>query len=457
MDLVFLSRFLFGFNITVHYLFPPMSIGLGLVLVIMEGIYLKTKKPIFKRLVQFWTKIFSLFFAMGVATGLVQVFAFGNNWARFSEFVGDVFGTLLAAEGVFAFFLEAGFLGVMLFGWDRVKPSVHYLSTILVTAGAHFSAIWIVFANSWMQTPAGFKVVGEGRHAKAVITNIWDVYLNPSSIDRLTHVILGCWITGAFLLLSVGAYYLLRKKFVEEGKLFIKIGVLFSFVVLILQFISADGTARGVSVNQPEKFAALEGVYKTVPNTPITAFGWVDAKNEQVHGIKIPGLLSFLTYRNFHDPVKGLDQFPKENRPNVPLVFQTYHIMIAMWSLMMLISIVSLILWKMKKLEKNRFMLWVLIGSVALPYIANIAGWYTAEFGRQPWLVYNVLKTADAVSPSVSSGQVLGSIIMFAVIYALLLSLFFFLLNRKIKHGPVEDQGDDLIFSEPKLKQSKGS
>lgn len=451
MDMVFLSRVLFGFNITFHYLFPPMSIGLGLVLVILEGVYLKTKNPVYKNLAIFWSRIFALFFAMGVATGFVQVFAFGNNWAKFSEFVGNVFGTILAAEGVFAFFLEAGFLGIMLFGWDRVRPSMHYLATVLVTVGAHFSAIWIVFANSWMQTPSGFKVVGEGSGARAVITDIWQVYLTPSSIDRLFHVILGCWIAGSFMLLSVGAYYVLRKRFINESRIIIRFGVVLSIILLVLQLISADSTARGVSRNQPEKFAALEGIYNTQKYAPLTAVGYVDSANQTVHGIKLPGLLSFMTYRSFDAEVTGLNAFPKEHWPNVPLVFQMYHIMIACWGLMMLISLLGFILWRKEKLQTSRWLLWIMVFSVGLPFIANTTGWYTAEFGRQPWLVYKVLLTKDGSSPSVSSSQVLGSIIMFFCIYTLLFSLFIFLLNRKIKHGP-QMGGNGSLYSIPPMK-----
>ncbi len=433
-----------------------MSIGLGLSLVILEGIYLKTKNPHYLKLTQFWTKIFALFFAMGVATGLVQVFAFGNNWAHFSRFVGDVFGSLLAAEGVFAFFLEAGFLGVMLFGWDRVKPSVHYLATVLVTIGAHFSAIWIVFANSWMQTPRGFEIVNTGKFSKAVITNIWDVYFTPSSIDRLVHVILGCWISGAFLLLSVGGYYLLKRRFVKEGITIVKLGLILSVITLVLQLISADETARGVSKNQPEKFAALEGVYKTQERTPLTAVGWVDGKTKQVHGIQLPGFLSFLTYGNFVTPVKGLDQFPEKDWPNVPLVFQSYHIMIAAWGLMFLVSILGFIYWIRGKLADAKWVLRSLVFAVWLPYAANLCGWYTAEFGRQPWLVYKVLRTSEGVSGAVSAAQVLGSIIMFIVIWSLLFVLFIYLLNSKIKQGPVDHQDLNPLYANIKMTLNKG-
>ncbi len=448
MDIVLLSRIQFTINIAFHYLFPPMSIGLGLLLVMMEGFYMKTKDPFYKQLTQFWTKIFSLFFAMGVATGFVQVFSFGNNWASYSKFVGDVFGSILAAEGIFAFFLEAGFLGLMLFGWDRVKPRTHYLSTILVVLGAHFSAIWIVIANSWMQTPAGFQVVGEGSAKRAVITNIRDVYFNPSTIDRLSHVILGCYILGAFLLMSVGAYYLLRNRHIKFGKFSLKLGLYVALVTLILMLFSGDSTAKGVAKNQPIKLAAMEGVFKTEPKTPIYGFGWVDLKNHTVKGLKIPGGLSFLTYGNFETPVKGLDQFPKEHWPNVAYVFQTYHAMIIAWGMMLFIAILTFFAMRRRDFEKTKTVLWLVVYSILLPYISNLAGWFTAEMGRQPWIVYNVLLTKDGISRGIHEGQVVGSLIMFISIYTLLFSLFIFLLNRKIQHGPDEVE-TDAIYRNP--------
>lgn len=439
MDVVVLSRIQFALTSSFHYIYPPLSIGLGLMLVIMEGMYIKTKKPLYKKMAQFWIKVFGLTFALGVATGLVQLFGFGTNWARYSRFVGDVFGSALGAEGVFAFFLEAGFIGIMLFGWERVSPKVHYLSTVLVALGAHFSAIWIVVANSWMQTPRGFKIVGEGLEAKAVVTDFWQMVFNPSSIDRLVHVILGCWLSGIFLVLSVSAYFMLKKKHIDFSKSCMKIGLLCSGIVLLLQLISADSTARGVAQNQPIKLAAMEGIYDTVPYTPIGLIGWVDTKNETVKGIQIPGALSFLTYHDFKTPVPGLKEFPRDEWPNVPVVFQAYHLMIMMWGAMALSVLLALFALRKKALEKSKWALRALVCSVAFPQIANQAGWFTAEVGRQPWLVYKLLRTVDGVSASIKSEQVVASIIMFIVIYILLFVLFIFLLDKKIKHGPEDD------------------
>lgn len=456
MDVLILSRIQFALNVGFHFIFPPLSIGIGLLLVIMEGIYLTTKDPKYKAMTQFWIKIFALTFAIGVATGLVQTFAFGTNWARYSRFVGDVFGSALAAEGIFAFFLEAGFLGILLFGWDRVKPKAHYFSTICVCLGAHFSAIWILVANSWMQTPAGFKIIGSGDQARAVVTDFWEMVFNPSSVDRIIHVVLGCWLSGAFFLTSVAAYYLLKNRHIEIARSMMKLGLSVGVITLILQIISGDSSAKLVAKYQPIKLAAMEGVYKTIPYTPISVFGYIDTKNEQVYSLKIPGGLSLLTYNDPKTPVAGLDQFPRELWPNVAVIFQTYHLMVGMWALMFLLAIIGIVFWKRKSIETARKWLWCMVFSVLFPQIALQSGWFTAEMGRQPWVVYNVLKTSDGVSRVITADQVFGSITMFVIIYAALFFLFLFLLDRKIKQGPEEKTVGNELYTDPyKLRKGK--
>ncbi len=436
MDALLLSRIQFGLNISFHYLFPPLSIGLGLMLVIMEGAYLVTKNPVYERMTHFWVKIFALIFAVGVATGLVQIFGFGTNWATFSRFVGNVFGSILGAEGIFAFFLESGFLGILLFGWNRVGPKMHFFATVMVTVGAHFSGVWIVIANSWMQTPAGHAIEGEGAARHAVIENFWAVLNNPSSQDRLVHVIVAAWLTGAFLVLSVSAYYLIKKIHLDVATRCFKMGMVVAAVCIILQGFSGDSTARGVAVNQPIKLAAFEGVYTTETPTPMWVIGAVNAKEKKVWGIQIPGLLSFLTFRNFREPVPGLDQFPRELWPNVPIVFQTYHGMIFMWGLMLLGVVFGLVAWKRKKILESKWTLRFLVISVIFPEIGNQLGWDSAEIGRQPWVVHNVLLTKEGVSPNIQPGQVIFSLALFSLIYLLIFILFIYLLDRKIKDGP---------------------
>lgn len=437
-----LSRIQFSLTAGFHYLFPPLSIGLALMIVIMEGVYLKTKDPKFLKMTKFWTNIFGLSFAIGVATGFVQVFAFGNNWAKYSSFVGDVFGSVLAAEGIFAFFLEAGFIGVMLFGWKKVSPKVHYLSTCCVAFGAHFSAIWIVAANSWMQTPTGYRIVGEGDQARALVTDFWAVVFNPSFLDRLGHVILGCWLTGSFVVLSIAAYYYLKGKHRDFSRSCMKLGLWIGGISLLLQLWSADSSARGVAKNQPEKLAAIEGVFDTTDYTPMTLLGYVDTEKEETVGIKVPGLLSLMTYRNAKTPVTGLKEFAKSDRPNAAIVFQSYHLMIYTWVYMCVVALLGAIFFIRKTLEKKRWLLWGLVFSSAMPFIANLAGWFTAEVGRQPWVVWKIMRTFQGVSRSIVASQVVGSLIMFTAIYIALFSLFIFLLNRKVQMGPQGDIGE---------------
>lgn len=445
MDTEMLARIQFALNISFHYIFPPISIGLGLCLVIMEALFLKTKNPLYEQMTKFWVKLFALVFAVGVATGIVMVFAFGNSWSNFSRFVGDVFGSILGAEGIFAFFLEAGFLGVLLFGWDKVSPKIHFLSTVLVCVGAHFSAVWIVIANSWMQTPAGFEIVGEGARAHAVITNFWDVLSNPSAFDRLWHVIVGCWLAGSLFVLSVSAFYILKKKFTQYAIIGVKIGTVVTLVAAVLQFFAGDASAKGVADNQPTKFASLEGIYETQSYAPLSLGGWVDEERQEVHSIAIPGLLSLLTYGDAAHPVRGLNTFPKEDLPPVGIVFQAYHLMIFMWALIVVAAILGIWVWKRRE-RVGRWPLYFLIASVLFPQIANQAGWFTAEIGRQPWVVYNVLRTSQGVSHAVSSEQLTGSIIMFSVLYTLVFILFLYLLDHKIKEGPAVYEASEAIY-----------
>ena len=455
MDVITLSRIQFAMNIFFHYLYPPISIGLGLMLCIMEGLYLKAKDPIrkakYKEMTSFWIKIFALTFAVGVATGLIQGFGFGTNWARYSRFVGDVFGSALAAEGIFAFFLESGFLGVLLFGWDKVGPKLHYFSTICVALGAHFSAVWIIVANSWMQTPAGHIIENTPLGPRAVIVDFWAMVFNPSTITRLNHTLIACWMTGAFMVISVAAFYLLKKRHLSIATSMMKIGLVTALITCLLQLVSGDRSAKLIAKYQPAKLAAFEGNYVTQEYSPLSLFGWVDAEKQKVYSLRIPGGLSFLTYSNFKQPVTGLDQIPRDEWPNVPVVFQTYHLMVLTWGLMFGVAVLGIWFWLKGQLAEKRWLLWVMIFSVALPHIGQQAGWISAEMGRQPWLVWKLLRTNDGVSGAICPFQVAGSIAMFLFVNVLMFALFLFLLDRKIKHGPDEapQRPDDLIYRDP--------
>lgn len=437
MDVLLLARIQFALTIMFHYIYPPLSIGLGLLLVIMEGLYLKTKNPLYHQMARFWVKIFGLTFAIGVATGIVMEFEFGTNWSTYSRYVGDIFGSALAAEGIFAFFLESGFLALLLFGWDKLKPSMHFLSTVMVCLGAHFSAIWIVVAGSWMQTPAGFHIVGEGINARAEITDFWAMVFNPSSMDRLAHTIMGCWQAGAFLVLSISAYYLLKKKHIDFAKASIKIALGLAIGASLGQLVTGHHSAKLVSEYQPAKLAALEGHYAAKAPADLYLFGWVDEAQAKVRwGIKLPGFLSFLLYNDSTVPVTGLHAFAQGDRPPVNIVFQAYHIMVAIGFALIGLSLLAGFLCWRKKLFESPLMLKLLVLSVLGPQIANQAGWFTAEVGRQPWIVYGLLRTSEGLSKVVKAEAVMVSLIMFTFIYLLLFVLFIFLLHQKIKKGP---------------------
>jgi cytochrome d ubiquinol oxidase subunit I len=442
MDLLTLSRIQFGLTIGFHYIFPPLSIGLGLLLVFMEGLYLKTKNPLYHQMTRFWVKVFGLIFALGVATGIVMEFQFGTNWSTYSRFVGDVFGSALAAEGIFAFFLESGFLAILLFGWDKVSRRMHFISTILVCAGAHFSAVWIVVANSWQQTPAGHHLVGQAPNIRAEIVDFWQLVFNPSSIDRIVHVYLGAWQAGAFFVLSVSAFYILRNKHIDFAKASIKIALFVAAVASILQLVSGHSSAVGVAENQPAKMAAYEAHYNTGP-ADLYLFGWVNDDQQKVQfGIGLPGMLSFLIHGDTQKSVIGLNEFKPEDRPPVNIIFQSYHAMVAIGMALILLAWFGLFLWWRNMLFRVRWLLWVLVFSVIGPQLANQLGWLSAEVGRQPWIVYNLLRTSDGLSKVVGPGQVLTSIILFGLIYLLLLILFIYLLNDKIQHGPAAEDLD---------------
>ncbi|PKL89672.1 MAG: cytochrome ubiquinol oxidase subunit I [Ignavibacteriae bacterium HGW-Ignavibacteriae-2] len=442
MDVEILARLQFAFTIAFHYIYPPLSIGLGVLLVVMEGMYLKTGNKEYERMTKFWVKVFALIFAIGVATGIVMEFEFGTNWATYSRYVGDIFGSALAAEGIFAFFLESGFLAILVFGWNKVSPKIHFLSTIMVSFGSMLSAVWIVVANSWQQTPAGYHIVGEGLNARAEITDFWQMVFNPSSMERLSHVLSGAWLAGAFFVLSVSAYYIIKNRHVEISKKAVKIALSLAIFASLFQLFTGHKSAVGISENQPAKLAAFEAHYDSSAPGTLYLFGWVNEDKQEVNfGIGLPGFLSYLIYGDFNTPVKGLNSFPEDQRPPVNIVFQTYHMMVAIGMGLIGISLFGAFLWWRGKLFDYKWYLYILMFSVLLPQIANQIGWVSAEVGRQPWIVYGLLRTSDALSKTVDANQILFSLILFIIIYLLLFVLFIFLLNEKIKHGP--DDSDD--------------
>lgn len=439
METEILHRIQFAFTITFHYIYPPLSIGLSLLLILYEGLYLKTGSKLWEGITKFWTKVFALTFALGIATGIPMMFSLGTNWARYSKFIGDVLGSAFAAEGLFAFGLEAGFLGIVLFGWDRVSKKIHFIATCLVALGSHLSGFWIVSINSWMHTPTGYAIMKDPKGVeRAVVTDWFQMIFNPSNIPHQIHVILGAWLSGALLVISVSAYYLLKNKWKEFAISSIKVAGLVAAFSALLQLAAADYLGKVIARENPTKMAAFEGVFKTEEYSKIYLFGVVDTENQKVYGIGIPGILSFLVHGDFKTAVQGLDQSPKEHWPNVQAVFQVYHIMIMMWGLILAASLTVIYMWYKNRWQLHPWIMSFLIASVAFPQIGNISGWYASCMGRQPWTVHKLLKTRDSYSLGVSFEDALISLTLFVIMYLLLFCLFLFLLDKKIKHGPTD-------------------
>ncbi len=444
LDIVLLSRAQFALTIMFHYLFPPLSIGLGLNMVIMEGLWLRTGERRYEAMARFWTRIFAVNFAVGVASGIVMEFQFGTNWATYSRFVGDVFGSALAAEGIFAFFLESGFLAVLVFGWDRVGPKMHFFATTMVFTGSVFSSVWIVIANSWQHTPAGHVVVEHEGAMRAEIIDFWAMVFNPSSMHRLGHVLLGAFILGGFFVMSIAAWYILHRRHEDFAKRSFIIGLIVASLASWGELASGHSQAQMVAREQPAKLAAFEGHWHTTDDpTGLWLFGWPDEEAQEVrYGVEVPALLSFLVHSDFETPIPGLDQIPEGDRPPVVVPFLSYHVMIGLGTAFIgLTALAGFLAWR-RKLFEQRWLLWVFVFAVIGPYIANQAGWIATEVGRQPWVVYGLLRTEDAVSKVVPADQILGSLVLFSLAYASLFALWVYVLNEKIKHGPVEPDAD---------------
>jgi len=446
-----LHRLQFALTVSFHFIFPPMSLGLGLVLVIFGVKSVRTGDPKWRQLSMFWVKVYGLIFAVGIATGLVQEFEFGTNWSVYSRFVGNIFGSLLAAEGIFAFMLEGGFLGLMLFGGARLGNRLWLFATTMVVVGATFSATWIVMANSWMQTPNGYEIKDVGQGDQAFMTSFREVVFTPSFGPRIWHTLVASWLVGASLVLSVAAYYILRKRHVELAKTMIRVALPLFTVLAILQVVFFGANmATEVATQQPEKLAAMEGVYQGGEDQPMTIFGWTNQGTQTTTGLQVPGLLSLLVGKSTDTYVAGLDEQPADDAPNVNLVFQVYHLMINLGMAFIAIGVVATGLWWWKrKIWNARWLLWVLVGSIGLTQLATLSGWWTAEFGRQPWVVWNVLRTEGAQSPLVPASQLWFSIGMFVVLYAVVFAVFLSLLNRIIKAGPPDPPDDETTESLP--------
>jgi cytochrome d ubiquinol oxidase subunit I len=465
LDVELLSRIQFAFTIAFHYLFPPLTIGLGVIMVGLEWRYLQTKDLAWERACKFWTKLFAVNFALGVATGIVMEFQFGTNWAVYSRFVGDVFGSALAAEAIFAFFLESGFLAVLVFGWDRVGPKMHFFSTLMVALGSAFSAVWIVVANSWQQTPAGHHIVSYEANGqifrRAEVTDFWAMVFNPSSVERLTHVYIGALILGSFFVLSISAWYLLKNKHLEFARKSFKIALVLGTIGSVLALVQGHMQAQNVYEYQPQKIAAFDGHYQNDYDeqgnpepAALAIFGIPNSKTTELdYAVRVPGLLSFMVHDSFEDPVKALQEFPEDERPPLWIPFISWRLMIGLGMFFIALTLVSCFFWWRGTLFDKRWLLWTWVPTVVGAYIANQAGWFAAEVGRQPWIVWPVtdedgnvihegLRTSEGLSNAVDAEPVLASLIGFGMIYLLLFVLWLFVMNNKIQHGPEPPPGD---------------
>ncbi len=486
MDAELLSRIQFALTAGFHFIFPPITIGFGLFIVLIEGLWLKTGDTRYRRAAEFFLKLFGLLFAIGVATGIVMVFQFGTNWPVYSNFVGDVFGSPLAIEATFAFFMESSFLGIALWGWNRVGKKTHFFSTVMVCVGAHLSAVWIIAANSFMQTPAGFELqklavgangarvwetlphgtvpaVADIASTKAAITNFWEMALNPSTLDRLTHTLAASWLCGAFLALGICGYYIVKKRAdADFAKPCANVALAFGVISSLLMLATGHASARKLAHTQPEKLAAFEAHYETEAHAPLYLFGWVDEKAQTVRGVEVGGWFSLLAYGNTNAVVTGLRDLPTDDflkkihpeataaeladiRPQywapINFTFQSFRAMVYLGGAMGFLLAWGCLLWMFKKLLREDFkwarLFWLAcIPSVLLPLCASQVGWAAAEVGRQPWIVWHILKTQDAVTTTALPAEILASTLLFVCIFTVLTALFLYVFFKKIKQGP---------------------
>ena len=429
-------RLHFAFTITFHYLFPQLTMGLALLIVILKTVALRTGDEHYNQAARFWVKIFAINFAMGVVTGIPMEFQFGTSWARFSKVAGGVIGQTLAMEGVYSFFLESTFLGLFVFGEKRLGPRLHWFSAVLVCAGAWLSGFFIIATDAWMQHPTAYKI---GPNDQVLLTSFWELVLNPWILWQYLHNMIGAVVTASVVMASIGAYYLLVAKYVEYGRIFVRTGVITGTLATIaMLFPTGDGQGKMVAQNQPVTLAAMEGLFDTSEGAPLVLIGQPDTDKLTLDNpIVIPKMLSFLTYRRWQAEVKGLKDFPRDQWPdNIPLLYFSYHIMLGIGTLLILIMLVCVwSLWR-AHLFNNRALLWALMLALPFPYIATTAGWMTAELGRQPWLIYGLMRTSEGVSSRVSAGNGLFTLIGFMGLYMILGILFLFLVHREIEHGP---------------------
>ncbi|MGP8251364.1 MAG: cytochrome ubiquinol oxidase subunit I [Terracidiphilus sp.] len=438
MSAELIHRLHFAFTVTFHYLFPQLTMGLGLLIVAIKTVALRTGDANWDRAARFWGRIFAINFVFGVVTGIPMEFQFGTNWARFSRLSGGVIGQPLAMEGVFSFFLESAFLGLFLYGEKRLSKTMHWFSAVMVWLGSWISGFFIIVTDAWMQHPVAYARMPDGHFE---VLSFWQLLLNPWGLLQYMHNMTGAVVTGSFVMAAVGAFYLLEGRRREYAEIFLKVGVIAGAISTVaIIFPTGDLSGKYVARYQPAAIAAMEGLFKTEIGAPIVLMGQPNEETQKIDNpLVVNDVLSFLIYGTTKAEVKGLDQFPRDQWPTaLPLLYYSYHIMAGLGTWFVLLMLVcALLLWR-GKLSHARWALWALLLSFPLPYIANTAGWLTAELGRQPWLIYGLMRTSEGYSDMVSAGNGLFTLLGFMGMYTLLGLLFTVLIYREIANGPEE-------------------
>jgi len=435
-DALTVSRMQFAFTVTYHYLFPMLTMGLALLIFVLKSLYMRNHNELYNTAARFWGKIFAVTFVMGVVTGIPLEFQFGTNWAAFSEYAGDIIAQTLAMEGAFAFFLESAFVGLFLFGERRFGQRIHWFSSFMVFLGTWASGYFIIATNAWVQHPVGYRTLENGN---IVLDDYWAVLFNPWVFPQYAHNMGGAVVCGAFVVTGLGAYYVLARRHEEYGRIFLKVGVIAGVLSsLWMLFPSGHFQSEMVAEHQPVSLAAMEGLFESERQAGVVLVGQPDIENETIDNpIIIPRALSFLVYQNWNSEVKGLNAFPERNWPqNIPLLYYSYHVMVGLGTIFIGIMVLAAFLLWRGKLYNSRWILWILMLAIPFPFIANTAGWFTAELGRQPWLAYGLFRTEEGVSPLVSSGSVLFTLIGFAGMYLIMGLLYILLMVREVAHGP---------------------
>ncbi len=434
MDTVWLARWQFALTALFHFIFVPLTLGLSFLVAIMETVYVKTGNETYLRMTKFFGKLFLINFALGLVTGITLEFEFGMNWAQYSKFVGDIFGSPLAIEATLAFFLESTFLGVWIFGWKKVSKKVHALSAWLVAFGTNISALWILIANAWMQHPIGYVI----RNGRAEFVNFWAAVLQPYAILKFLHTVHAGYVVGAFFVMGISAYHLLKHQEIDLFKRAFKIGAYFGLYAAIVVFIIGDLHAFEVAKTQPTKLAAMESVWNTEKGVPLYLIQFPDEahKRNAIQWFGIPKLLSILAYHNPNASIKGLKSFPRNDRPPVTITFISFRTMVGLGAIFIIFALIAYYLIKADRLLDKRWFLKLMLYAIPLPYLACELGWIVAEVGRQPWIVYGLLRTSQAVSTAVNTAQVVMTLIGFVFLYGTLGFIDIYLLFKYARKVP---------------------